>query len=186
MNQNIADSLNATFNVDPNATVTTVTTTSTSKPVVNTTSSVVKKEKKTKKGSLSPEAFKERNEKERRDDLKTSRGAIEKALQTGMDAIDSLYSMAVDSEEPRTYEVLADLIDKIGSTSEKLMKLRREEAEIARIEAKIELDKHSASNETGPKSVTSNTTIFVGDSKELLKHIRSGMKAIDAVSEEIK
>jgi hypothetical protein len=189
MNKNIADSLNATFGVVPTSEEeppwdTTTSVTPQVKSVVPSQVKSVTTPKLPKK--LHPDAYNEQNIKERQGDLKTSRTAIEKVLQTGTDAIDNLYSLAIDSEEARNYEVLADMIDKIGNTAEKLMKLRREEAEINRIEAKIEQDKN-AGDTSGPKSVTTNNTIFVGDAKELLKHIKGAKNAtIEGAVEVVK
>lgn len=183
MNQDIKESLNATFGIAPAspAVAPVIPTT----PVPTKTKAVSKVNKNTTP-VLSAEAEKEKLQQERKKDLQTSRAAIDKVLQTGTDAIDSLYSLAIDSEEPRTYEVLSDMIEKIGNTAEKLMKLRREEAEIAKIEAKIEIDKQMVGKEDGPKSITQNNTIFVGDAKELLKHIKGSAKTVDVKAEEVK
>lgn len=187
MNQIIKDSLNSTFGITGDGTNPSAIIPSTPTPVSKPTKTkAVTKVNKTLTPVLNKEAEKEKNEQERKKDLQTSRSAIDKVLQTGTDAIDSLYSLAIDSEEPRTYEVLGDMIEKIGNTAEKLMKLRREEAEIARIEAKIELEKQTAGQEQGPKSITQNNTIFVGDAKELLKHIKGVGKTVDTTAEEVK
>jgi hypothetical protein len=185
MNKTIQESLNATFGVteapkEQTAAVVPATKTKT-KAVTKTTGNGVESAKK-----LRADVKKEKNLEERDGDLKTSRNALETVLRVGTDAIDSLNILAVDSEEPRTYEVLAELIDKIGNAAEKLYKLRREEAEIARIEAKIEQDANKGKDE-GPKSVTTNNTIFVGDAKELLKHIKGASnQTIDVKSEPVK
>lgn len=82
--------------------------------------------------------------------------------------------MAEDSQQPRAYEVVAQLIGQTLEANTKLVDLHRRMKDIKRIESG-----------STPTTVTNNS-IFVGSTTELQKLIRNQRQIIDANTEQKK
>lgn len=61
-----------------------------------------------------------------KDDFDTARNSILNALETGQTALEQLSQIAVGSQHPRAFEVLAKLVDSIRDTSKDLVDLHKQ------------------------------------------------------------
>lgn len=61
-----------------------------------------------------------------KDDFDTARNSIIGALETGQVALEQLSQIAVGSQHPRAFEVVAKLVDTIRDTSESLVDLHKQ------------------------------------------------------------
>lgn len=95
-------------------------------------------------------------------DYDISRNNLHKLLNQGQDALYSALEIAKQSEHPRAFEVVGNLMKQLADINEQLLKLS---------EKKIKMDA-PAQVEQGPgKQVTNNNAIFVGSTSELSKLI---------------
>lgn len=102
------------------------------------------------------------------DDYKEVRKNLKVVIEQSNSAIAGILELAEDSQQPRAYEVVAQLIGQTLEANTKLVDLHRRMKEIKRVEAG-----------TKPSTVTNNS-IFVGSTMELQKLIRSQRQIIDA------
>ena len=93
-------------------------------------------------------------------DYEQTRNNLYNLLNQGQDALISALSVAKQSEHPRAFEVVGNLMTQLADVNEKLMKLH---------EKKQKLDAPSKSEEAQTKQVTNNNAIFVGSTTELNK-----------------
>lgn len=66
------------------------------------------------------------SEDQAKDDFDTARNSIIGALETGQAALEQLSQIAVGSQHPRAFEVLAKLVDTIRDTSKDLVDLHKQ------------------------------------------------------------
>jgi hypothetical protein len=96
-------------------------------------------------------------------DYDVSRSNLHKLLNQGQDALMHALEIAKQSEHPRAFEVVGNLINQLSEVNEKLLKLN---------EKKQKLD--APKQQSGPsKQVTNNNAIFVGSTSELSKLIQN-------------
>ena len=92
-------------------------------------------------------------------DYDVSRSNLHKLLNQGQDALMHALEIAKQSEHPRAFEVVGNLINQLSEVNEKLLKLN---------EKKQKLD--APKQQSGPsKQVTNHNAIFVGSTSELSK-----------------
>ena len=92
-------------------------------------------------------------------DYEYSRGNFYSIIEKGQEAINSVLELAQETESPRAYEVVGQLIKNVSDATDKLMELQKKLKDIEEV-------KHSS----GPTSVTN--ALFVGstaDPPKLLK-----------------
>jgi Xaa-Pro aminopeptidase len=65
-------------------------------------------------------------EEQAKDDFDTARNSMLTALETSQTALEQLSQIAVGSQHPRAFEVLAKLVDTIGETSKGLVDLHKQ------------------------------------------------------------
>ena len=87
----------------------------------------------------------------------------------GDEAIELMLDLARESEHPRAFEVLGQLIKQNAEIAEKLMKLQKTKKEVENEDAKS-IQKYDDIR-SGSGSVT-NTTVFVGSTADLQKMLR--------------
>lgn len=108
-------------------------------------------------------------------DIKNARENLSFLVNLGKDAADELQNLAIESEEPRMYEVLSELISSISSVTKEMISLHKVRSDIIRNEferkrpVKDEI-KNLTQNNT-------NTTVYL-NTTDVIKAIREG--AIDA------
>lgn len=92
-------------------------------------------------------------------DYEYSRGNFYSIIEKGQEAINSVLELAQETESPRAYEVVGQLIKNVSDATDKLMELQKKLKDIEEV-------KHSS----GPTSVTN--AIFVGSTTELSKILK--------------
>lgn len=88
-------------------------------------------------------------------------------IEKSQEAIEGIIELAQDSQQPRAYEVVAQLIQSSLEANTKLMDLHRRMKDINRVEQ-------------GKSTSITNNSIYVGSTAELQKLIRDQRKAIAA------
>jgi len=89
----------------------------------------------------------------------------------GEEAIELMLDVARESEHPRAFEVLGQLIKQNAEIAEKLMKLQKTKKEVENENAK-NLKIKPYDDIRGDSGSVTNNTIFVGSSAELQKMLR--------------
>jgi hypothetical protein len=104
------------------------------------------------------------------DDYKEVRRNLKVIVEQSNSAIQSILELAEDSQQPRAYEVVAQLIGQALEANTKLVDLHRRMKDIKKVEQGAK-----------PSTVTNNS-IFVGSTAELQKLIKNQKQIIDANS----
>lgn len=99
-----------------------------------------------------------------KDDYEFSRDMYRELARKGQTAIDDMMQLAAESEHPRAFEVLSNMLKQNAEITEKLMSLQKDKKKLE------EPDKEE-------KSVTNNN-LFVGSTTDLQKMLH-GEKPID-------
>jgi len=99
-------------------------------------------------------------------DYKEVRINLKCIIEKSQEAIEGIIELAQESQQPRAYEVIAQLIQSSLEANNKLMDLHRRMKEIKKQE------------QTKTTSVTNNS-IYVGSTAELQKMIREQRKVVD-------
>ena len=110
-------------------------------------------------------------DKDVKDDYDFSRRTYRDLIQTGTRSLDILAELARESEHPRAFEVLSKTIKDIGDTTEKLMKLQKDKADITKEEREE------------AKKVTNNN-VFVGSTTDLQRMLLQKDRVIDVNDKE--
>jgi len=91
-------------------------------------------------------------------DYEYTRGNLYSIIEKGQEAISSVLELAQDTEMPRAYEVLGQLIKNVSDATDKLMELQKKVKDVEDIRPK------------GPNTV--NNSLFVGSTAELAKLLK--------------
>ena len=91
-------------------------------------------------------------------DFAVARKNIRDIIDSGDDALENAMELAKESEHPRTYEVVGQLIKVLVDANKDLLNIHKQRKEL------------TAESEASPKNVTN--AIFVGSTAELQKIIR--------------
>jgi hypothetical protein len=105
---------------------------------------------------------------DRRADYATVRDNLKNIIDSGMNAIDGILSVASEGESPRAYEVVSQLIKSVSDANKDLIGLHQQMKELEK-----ELPSQSAGSIT-------NNSIFVGSTKELQQLVKSNWKELKA------
>jgi uncharacterized protein (DUF3084 family) len=98
-------------------------------------------------------------------DFDTSRNNLRILLQQGQEALQKSLDVAMQSEHPRAFEVVGNLMKQLADVNQQLMDLHQQ---------KQKLDEPSKAVKA--KQVTNNNAIFVGSTAELNKLIKNMAK----------
>lgn len=98
------------------------------------------------------------------DDFEVSRGNLRILLQQGQEALQKSLDVAMQSEHPRAFEVVGNLMKQLADINQQLLDLHQQ---------KQKLD---APKERSGKEVTNNNVIFTGSTAELNKLIKNMSK----------
>jgi len=101
-------------------------------------------------------------------DYLTVRDNLKELINKGTSAIDGILNLASETEQPRAYEVLAQLIKTVAETNKDLLDMHN----------KMKVIKGEPQANT-PNSVTTNNSIFVGSTADLQKLLRGKIKEIE-------
>lgn len=99
-------------------------------------------------------------------DYDKTRGNLYSLLQSGQDALMHALEVAKQSEHPRAFEVVGNLMKQLADINEQLMKLHEHKK-------KLDLPAKGTEEATPTKQVTNNNAIFVGSTSELSKMIQN-------------
>jgi hypothetical protein len=99
------------------------------------------------------------------DDYDVSRDNLRKLLLQGQEALQNALEVAKQSEHPRAFEVVGNLIKQLADVNQQLMDLHQQ---------KQKLDEPTQADKS--KQVTNNNAIFVGSTTELNKLIKNMTK----------
>ena len=89
-------------------------------------------------------------------DYEYSRGNFYSIIEKGQEAINSVLELAQETESPRAYEVVGQLIKNVSDATDKLMELQKKLKDIEEVKSS-----------SGPTNVTN--ALFVGSTAELSK-----------------
>ncbi len=103
-----------------------------------------------------PKVMPEINGMEEDTDFRYTRENLYNLLERGQDAVEELLEIAKQSEHPRAFEVVGQLIGKLTETNKELMGLHK--------------TKKDLSTEKGPTNVTN--ALFVGSTSDLQKMLK--------------
>ena len=98
--------------------------------------------------------------KEEKDDYEFARQNMYDIIEKGSSALEDIVDIAKQSESPRAFEVVTNLIKTLADANKDLMELAKKNKELKKDDQK----------DTGPQTVNNN--LFVGSSAELLKMIK--------------
>ena len=102
-----------------------------------------------------------------------ARATITNIIQKGSEALDNILELAQETDSARAYEVVGQLIDKMTTSTEKLLDLHKKVKDI----------KDSDTNT--PTNVTNNA-MFFGSTTEAIKMIKAQLKEIGEINESDK
>ena len=110
---------------------------------------------------VSPRVMPEINGMEEDTDFRYTRENLYNLLERGQDAVEELLEIAKQSEHPRAFEVVGQLIGKLTDTNKELLNLHKTKKDIT--------------TESTPKTVSNN--LFVGSTAELQKLLKNKKNA---------
>lgn len=112
--------------------------------------------------------------KDTEEDYKFTRDNVKKLITTSDEAIGSMMNLATDSENPRAFEVLANLIKTASDVNKQLMDLQKDRKKLMASESSKKGEAPSIGN------TTTNNSIFVGTTSDLQKFL-TDRKAAEAI-----
>ena len=98
------------------------------------------------------------------DDYEITRSHIRMLLVQGQEALTAALEVAKQSEHPRAFEVVGNLMKQLADVNQQLMDLHQQKAKL------------DGPKEGSKKEVTNNNAIFVGSTAELNKLIKNMSK----------
>ncbi len=94
-------------------------------------------------------------------DYEYTRGNLYSLIEKGQEALNSIMEVAQDSQQPRAFEVVSQLLKNVADTTDKLIDLQAKMKDL------------NAEEKKGPNTV--NNALFVGSTAELQKLLKKGM-----------
>jgi hypothetical protein len=98
------------------------------------------------------------------DDYEISRNNLRLLLQQGQEALQKSLDVAMQSEHPRAFEVVGNLMKQLADVNQQLLDLHQQKQKL------------EAPKDASKKEVTNNNAIFVGSTAELNKLIKNMSK----------
>jgi hypothetical protein len=105
------------------------------------------------------------------DDVEYSREKIKNLIDQSSEAIEQLMALASESEHPRAFEVLSNMIKDTSQMTQDLVKLQKIRKDITQEKEKSKGD-------------TTNNSIFVGSTTELQRFLRGDQEIKHVIEEE--
>lgn len=96
------------------------------------------------------------------DDIEHARNTLRDLIDKGNEAIDGIGNLAKNSDAPRAYEVMGQLIKTVSDVTKDLVAVQKAKAEIER-----------------PKIASQTNNVFVGSTHELMKMLKNAQKNIE-------
>lgn len=107
-------------------------------------------------------------------DYTFARATMTSIIDKGREALDNVLELAQETDSPRAYEVVGQLVDKLTTSTEKLLDLHKKMKDIKEGE-----------NGSSPTNVTNNA-IFFGSTTEAIKMIKAQLKNVDLEEDSAK
>lgn len=106
------------------------------------------------------------------DDFEQARTALKDMVKKGQTAVDDIMGIARQSDHPRAFEVVGQLIKTTAETAKDLLALQKQRKELVTVQ------------DEAPKQIgTQNNIVFTGSTNDLLKMLKNqNEKVIDADS----
>ena len=99
-------------------------------------------------------------------DYEYSRDTYYDLIEKGRESLDLMIEVARESEHPRAFEVLSNMIKGIADVNDKLMDLNKKQKELQK-------------EDKPPEATTTNNNLFVGSTTELQRMLMGDEKTID-------
>ena len=96
-------------------------------------------------------------------DYEYTRGNLYSLIEKGQEAINGILELAQEGQQPRSYEVVGQLIKSVGNVSDKLLDLQQKMKDLNK-------------EEKSSSPTTVNNALFVGSTAELQKLLKDGFK----------
>ena len=96
-------------------------------------------------------------------DYEYTRGNLYSLIEKGQEAINGILELAQEGQQPRSYEVVGQLIKSVGDVSDKLIDLQQKMKDLNK-------------EDTKSSPTTVNNALFVGSTAELQKLLKDGFK----------
>jgi len=103
-------------------------------------------------------------------DYEYSRDTYYDLIEKGRESLDLMIEVARESEHPRAFEVLSNMIKGIADVNDKLMDLNKKQKDLQK--------------EDKPAETTTNNNLFVGSTTELQRMLMGDEKVIDQDEDE--
>ena len=113
-----------------------------------------------------------RSENNVEDDFQKARDTLEKAMNYSEQAAEGILNVAMNSDNPRAYEVAGQIIKTMGEQAKDVM------------DVQVQKQKLDTNNGTEKKITTQNNVVFAGTTTEILKALRDEQKVIDVEQNE--
>jgi len=101
--------------------------------------------------------------KEIEDDYNFSRETYKDLVDKSNKAIDGMMELALQSEHPRAFEVLSNMLKNTSDMTDKLMALQKQKKEVKK--------KEKGEVPSGPTGSVTNNNVFLGSVTDLQKHL---------------
>tara|TARA_R100000278_G_scaffold92703_2_gene70718 strand:+ start:118 stop:531 length:414 start_codon:yes stop_codon:yes gene_type:complete len=98
-------------------------------------------------------------------DVEYSREKMKELIDQSCEAISNMMALASESEHPRAFEVLSNMIKHTSDMTQDLVKLQKTRKEITQ-------------EKNGPTSTTTNNSIFVGSTTDLQRLLKKEIKNV--------
>ena len=98
-------------------------------------------------------------------DVEDSREKMKELIDQSCEAISNMMALASESEHPRAFEVLSNMIKHTSDMTQDLVKLQKTRKEITQ-------------EKNGPTSTTTNNSIFVGSTTDLQRLLKKEIKNV--------
>ena len=99
------------------------------------------------------------------DDYNFSRETYKDLVDKSNKAIDGMMELALQSEHPRAFEVLSNMLKNTSDMTDKLMALQKQKKEVKK--------KEKGEVQSGPTGSVTNNNVFLGSVTDLQKHLIS-------------
>ena len=106
-----------------------------------------------------------KNDREIEDDYNFSRETYKELVDKSNKAIDGMMELALQSEHPRAFEVLSNMLKNTSDMTDKLMALQKQKKEVKK--------KEKGEVQSGPTGSVTNNNVFLGSVTDLQKHLIS-------------
>lgn len=106
--------------------------------------------------------------KEAQEDYELSRNTYRDLISQSNDALEAMVELAQESEHPRAFEVLSNMVRTIADVTDKLMDLQKSKQEVVAAEHGKVKQNTPSDSEGG---TTNNTIVFAGTTEELQRRL---------------